>query len=612
MREADIIALSNHLLVYKNKERTVGVLHHNGKAIIIDIADGGVMDWLSSLHIKEVEGVLLTHHHRDIAYGAHKMLVKGAWIGAPEAERAFFEHTESYWQDPRGRWHLYNFRPNFVLPYSIPVHRPLKDGYKLMFGPARITALSTPGHTDGSMSYLLEVDGQSFAFCGDLIYDKGKIRDIYSLQRGFGGLTDYHGFMSAWQEVTTSLKKLLKIGVDVLIPSSGRIIYEPQEAVELLEKRLKRCYENYLATSALWHYFPQLISCQTSQFPLLLAKTCPTPSFLRHIGTSWILLSEGGNAFVMDCGSEEVISKVEEWVDLGEIKSVDALWITHIHDDHTDAVGKFRQRFSCQVIAEDSVAKVVSRPSAWKLPCLSPNPAPVDRIVKHGESWQWKEFTLTANHFPGQSLYHSGLLVEGRELRLFFSGDSLTPTGLDDYCSYNRNFLSEDRGYDFCLSLLERIQPNMIFNSHIDRPFSFSRADLRTLKKQLKTRKKLFQELLPWEDPNYGLDPYWAYCYPYEQEVRRGETAWIEVVITNHLPRTSRYSVKVAFPPSWKEPEGGHIAEGEAEENEEIRIPLCLKIPLHITAGRIILTVDVWFNGLLFPQFAEFIIDVKE
>lgn len=608
----NFINLSEHLLLLTNKDMLVGVVIQDGKALIIDPGDGSFLEELKDLGVNEVEGVLLTHHHRDQVYGAYKALEKGAWIGVPEGESHLFENVESYWKDPAQRWHRYYFRLHNVLPIPLTVHKRFKDGDELKWGPARITALSTPGHTDGSMSYLIEVDGKRLAFCGNLIYDEGKVGEVYSLQKGFGGLTDYHGFMFCWQELIGSLKRLISKGVDILIPSRGKVIYQPQKAVELLESRLKQCYENYLSTSALWHYFPQLLSQQTSQAPLVSAKSCPTPDFLRYIGTSWILLSEDGEAFLMDCGSEEVLRKIGEWISSGEIKSVQALWITHTHDDHTDAVERFRQLFSPEIIAEESVAKVISRPSAWNLPCLSPIPVSVDRVVRHRESWKWKEFTLTAYHFPGQSLYHGGLLVEGKGLRLFFAGDSFTPTGFDDYCAYNRNFLGDAMGYDFCLSLLESIKPDMIFNSHIPYPFLFSQSDLETLRKRLKKREELFRELFPWEDPNYGIDPYWAFCYPYEQEVEKGETARIDVIITNHLPRPSRCEVRLIPPPSWETVKGKLWATGEVEPKGEIRLGLSLEIPTSISPNRYVLMVDVIRDGEIFPYFSECIIEVME
>ena len=74
-----------------------------------------------------------------------------------------------------------------------------EDGQSLDWGPARIRAIATPGHTDGSVSYLVEVDRRRVIFSGDTIYDRGQVWDLYSLQRGFARkqqrIGDYHGFL---------------------------------------------------------------------------------------------------------------------------------------------------------------------------------------------------------------------------------------------------------------------------------------------------------------------------------------------------------------------------------------------------------------------------------
>jgi len=99
------------------------------------------------------------------------------------------------------------------------------DGDVLEWGPARITVLATPGHTDGSVSYLIEVDGRKVAFSGDLIYDQGQVWDVYSLQKGFRTgkreIRDYHGFLGSKAELIESLQRVLQSEACTLVPSHG-------------------------------------------------------------------------------------------------------------------------------------------------------------------------------------------------------------------------------------------------------------------------------------------------------------------------------------------------------------------------------------------------------
>jgi glyoxylase-like metal-dependent hydrolase (beta-lactamase superfamily II) len=104
-----------------------------------------------------------------------------------------------------------------MLTESIQATYQLRDGDTIKWGPAFITAIETPGHTDGSLSYIIDVDRQRYIFSGDLIYDKGKIVDLYSMQRGGDTikdqgyiLMDYHGFMGSRKQVVSSLLKILE------------------------------------------------------------------------------------------------------------------------------------------------------------------------------------------------------------------------------------------------------------------------------------------------------------------------------------------------------------------------------------------------------------------
>lgn len=609
MSSPSLTSLSRHLFVHRGTVN-VGVLHRGEEALLIDLGDASVVDTLEPAGIRWVDALLFTHHHRDPVGDVQRALQSGAWLGAPEAERELFEEADRYWQGPRNRWHLYHFRPYSVLAAPVPVHRTFVDGDVIRWFPARITVLSTPGHTDGSVTYLVDVDGQRIAFCGDLIYDEGQIMELYSLQKGFGELTDYHGFMSAWREVIASLRRIQSAGATVLVPAHGNIIRDPKSAIDLLESRLEEVYENYLATSALWYYFPDLLRQQSpTAKPVAIARTLPTPDFLQHVGTSWMVRSDEGHLLVMDCGGKEVVQQVETWLTSGEIRAVDALWITHYHDDHVDAIPEFRARFACQVIAERSVAEVVSNPSAWWLPCLSPSVVPVDRVVKHGEQWQWQKFTLTAYHFPGQSLYHSGLLVEGHGLRLFFCGDSLTPTGLDDYCAFNRNPLGNGVGYDFCLQLLEQIQPDMVFNCHVDAPFSPTLADLRAWREMLASRRTLLAQLLPWDDPNDGIDPLSVFCFPYEQHTRPRQEVSFELVVMNYSPHERTLRFTLSLPEPWKAPSVAPITH-LVPSYQETRIPLRLSIPANAPVGRWVITVSV--DCVRSPaRSAELLLDIE-
>ena len=176
--------LSEHLYIHHDCIN-VGILRSGERAVLIDCGNGDVQSTLNALGITQIDAILFTHHHRDGASGLWRVDAQNARIGVPAQERPWFESVETFWDDAKMRWHLYDYHPhNLMLTESIPVTETYEDGDQFEWNNAQITVLATPGHTDGSVSYLIEVDGKRFAFCGDTIYDVGQIWELYSLQKG--------------------------------------------------------------------------------------------------------------------------------------------------------------------------------------------------------------------------------------------------------------------------------------------------------------------------------------------------------------------------------------------------------------------------------------------
>ena len=595
--------LSDHLYIHHGHVNT-GILRDGNSALLIDPSGTTLQTTLAELGITNVAQILFTHHHRDNTTGFS--IAESIRVGVPEKEASWFTEVNTFWNDPQYRWHLYNYHPhNLMLASAISVTETYTEGAQIRWGPASLKVLETPGHTDGSVTYLIDVDDKHFAFTGDLIYDEGKLWDLYSLQKG-QQTTDYHGFLGARDELKESLEKVRQASPIALIPTHGVVMNNPDGAIDALLERLAYCYDKYVAISALRHYFPQLFAefkGHPGHMPIREGK--PPPEFLRHFGTTWLIISENGEAFVMDCGSPHVIKQIQQLQTDGEISSeVTQFWVTHYHDDHVNAIPEFQETFPCETITDTVVARVIADPIGFRLPCISPAVTRVDRITQDGDSWQWNEFTMTAYHFPGQTYYHGGLLVEGHGVRMFFGGDSFTMAGIDDYCSGNRNLLGEDVGYEKCLRLIQELKPTHIFNCHVDPAFDFTDAEIACMLDTLAEREKCYTALFPWDHANYGMDEHWVRCYPYEQEVAPGETAQLRVEITNHSyePRTA--TAHPILPASWDM----EIAPAETTipPRTDGYIGFSIPIPQHYEAlGRIVIPIDFTYNTCPLGQFRE-------
>ena len=594
--------LSHHLYVHHGHVNT-GILRDGNRALLIDPSGISLQTTLTELGITNIEQILFTHHHRDNTSGFP--VPKNVRIGVPEAEKQWFTEVETFWNDPKYRWHLYNCHPhNLMRANAIPVTDTYTEGSQIEWGPAIIRVLETPGHTDGSITYLVDVDNIRFAFSGDLIYDEGKIWELYSLQKG-QQTTDYHGFLGARDELKDSLEKVGKSLPTALIPTHGVVMKNPNVAIDALLHQLTYCYDKYVSISALRHYFPKLFTefeGRADHMPIREGK--PPPDFLRHIGTTWLIISDTKEAFVMDCGSPNVIKQIQQLQSGGAISEVTQFWVTHYHDDHVNAIPEFQETFPCETIADGIVAKVIENPKGYRLPCISPAVTRVDRVTRDGDSWTWNEFTMTAYHFPGQTYYHGGLLVEGRGVRMFFSGDSFTMAGIDDYCSGNRNLLGEGVGYENCIRRIQQLKPTHIFNCHVDPAFDFTDREIEFMLDTLAQREKCYGDLFPWDHANYGMDDQWIRCCPYEQDVAPGENASFQVEITNHslAPRTA--IAQPILPESW----GIEVdtAETTIPPKADGHIQFSIPIPQHCDViERVVIPVEITYNDKPLGQFRE-------
>lgn len=170
--------LSENIFVYHGC-CNVGIVRAGDRALLIDCGNGDVQPTLTALGITTIERILFTHHHRDSASGVTKLATPTTQIGVPAAERPWFEQVERFWHDPQMRWHLYNVHPhNLMLAASVPVQEAYTAGDQVQWGDVTITVFSTPGHTDGSVSYLVETAMERFIFCGDLIYASGQLWEL--------------------------------------------------------------------------------------------------------------------------------------------------------------------------------------------------------------------------------------------------------------------------------------------------------------------------------------------------------------------------------------------------------------------------------------------------
>jgi len=612
-------SITEHVGVYRDVVN-VGVVRSGSKTLLIDSGDSSILQDAKHLHIESIDRVLYTHYHRDQCSGASRL--KGAHIDVPATEAKLFTNATEFWLEADVILdHRYDFRPEImVLRESVAIDRELRDGDILHWEGIPIRVMATPGHTDGSLSYFVEADGKSIAFTGDLIYGPGQIWEFYSLQKRFPGMDgDYWGIGGAVLDLLDSIKVVGAHNPAMLVPSHGEVMRNPENALTLLHSQLEQVMQNYLTLSA-WRVSKRngvQIFKEDAPPPFdvpMFEQLAPVdlPKWLhRTVGTSSYIVAEDNSMFLFDCGFNSIVEAVNELVGSGEISGVDAIWASHYHDDHISSINTVRRRYGSKVYVQREMQDILENPTAYCMPCLFPESIHVDHALAEGEQFHWKGYEMTAYYFPGQTLYHAGLLIEHDGTRVFMTGDAFGNWAIGDVCSYNRNFIGEDgetHGSERCLRLLLKLKPDLLYAAHWG-PIRFSQKYIEKTLDILRKREAMLTALLPWDDANFGLDPYWIRAYPYRQSIFPGQKVLLEARIYNHSDAACGASVELCAPQGWQVESSGSIT---IPAHAEGAIRLAAIAPTNPPTRRQVLGLTAHFCKRRLGEIAEAIVDYRQ
>ena len=196
-------------------------------------------EYLKSIgrNISDIKGIFLTHSHPDHIGGAAEIKRStDCKVYAPALELNWIEDIDIQFRERP--------IPNFysLLKESVKVDAPLHDGDRVILEKGlEIRAVLTPGHSRGSMSFVLD---NNFVFTGDAIpvaYDLPIFIDyeqsLYSLDR-IMELSEVKYFCPAWDEIynKTSLKEVIN--------DSKRMLHRLKDAVYKVEAEYKELNED--------------------------------------------------------------------------------------------------------------------------------------------------------------------------------------------------------------------------------------------------------------------------------------------------------------------------------------------------------------------------------
>lgn len=584
-------------------------------AVAIDFGSGDVLDHLHELGVEALDAILMTHHHRDQGQGLPRAVAAGIPIHVPPVEQDLFARVDEMWSG-RVLYNDYNLRQDrFSLLDPVPVAGTVPEYRTAEYGGIAVRTLPTPGHTMGSVTYLIDrpradAGSERVAFTGDLIYAPGKVWSLAATQWSY---TENEG--PAMNVLSCYL--LQAEAPTVLLPSHGEPMPEAADALELLAERMQGYVDS--RRSRPWDlkdWLERPFVRLTDH--LLLNRTANS--------CTYVLLSDSGGALFIDYGYDMSTgwpagtdrAGRRPWLaslpalkrDYG-VTSVEVVLGTHYHDDHIAGLNLLRDVEGTAVWLPENVAPIMADPMRTDLPCQWFEPIPADRVLGIGETVQWHEYEITTHELPGHTLYAAAFEFEVDGVRVLATGDQQTGEGrygvqreILNY-QYRNRFRSDD--YVRSAELYQRVAPGLMITGHwqgreVDEDY------LRLLTEQGDELLAIHDGLLPDDGRRPPADGNPALLEPFYQRVAPGDALTYEVVVVNDFDEPREVVAELVTPLGWAAPAPGP-ARVTAAAGETVRLRFAVEAGA-TPAKRQRLAADVTVGGTRLGQAADAVIDI--
>ena len=581
----------------------VYVLVQGSEAVLVDFGSGAVLEHLGDLGIARVTDVLVTHHHRDQVQGLAKAVEAGARVWVPPHEEELIAGVDRRWET-RQLDNDYDLRQDrFSLLEQVPVSGGVDEYRARAYGGVEAYALPTPGHTVGSVTYLVERGGLRLAFSGDLVHGDGKVWSLAATQWSYSGI-------EGLAATNFSCGVLAGHEPDLLLPSHGEPVDDPAPVLRRVRERLEELARLRLEDP--WRLGDMFDHPWAELSPHLLRNR-------TSFANSYALLSESGGAVLIDFGydvstgltpvTERAARRPLLWSiealkrDHG-VERIEAVVVTHYHDDHVAGLNLLREIEGAEVWVPANVAPILEEPRRYDLPCLWHERIPVDRVLALGESTTWHEYELSVHALPGHTLYAAAIGFEADGQRVLATGDQQT-TGAERSL-LNYQYRNRYRIGDFVRSaeLYRSLRPELLISGHWP-PTKVTETYLDLLLADSQRLEELHRELLP-DEPDLGAEGFAARIEPYRSTVTAGDVLELDVTVRNPFRRAETASIRLVVPAGWAAP-APEQRELAPQSEETVRFALTAGAP----GQRARVAADLTVGETRFGQQAEALVDVE-
>jgi glyoxylase-like metal-dependent hydrolase (beta-lactamase superfamily II) len=586
----------------------VYVLRSGREATVVDFGSGAVLEHLDDLGVERVSDVLVTHHHRDQVQGLARAVAAGVRVWVPPVERDLIARVDEHWQRRPIDNDYDLLQDRFSLLEPVPIAGTVDEYRTRRYGGFDVYVLPTPGHTVGSVTYLVDLGGRRLAFTGDLLYGEGKVWSLAATQWTYTGV-------EGQRATFLSLGMLAERSPDLLLPSHGEPIDEPRRAVELTQRRL----DELMAMRSLedWDLDMRLRAPWAELTPHLLRNR-------TSLAIGFALLSDSGAALLIDFGYDlwpghplsaerfarrPLLNSICALRRDSGVERVEVVVPTHYHDDHVAGINLLRQVEGTEMWCPENFAPILEDPKSYDLPCLWYEAVPADRVLPLERPVAWREHELTPYPLPGHTLYAAAIAfdVDGRRVLAIGDQQSSEPDGgsVLNY-QYRNRFRIGD--YVRGTQLYRSLQPDLFLSGHWP-PREVTDDHLDQLLAAAQRLDELHRELLPLDEVDFGAEGVAARIRPYRSTIEADEPVELAVTIRNPFDRAEVATLQCVLPQGWSAVPSEQEVHVDARGEASVAFRIAPDGSAPVRRARV--AVDVTVGSLRLGEQAEALVTVE-
>jgi glyoxylase-like metal-dependent hydrolase (beta-lactamase superfamily II) len=287
--------------------------------------------------------------------------------------------------------------------------------------------------------------------------------------------------------------------------------------------------------------------------------------------------------------------------------------VTHYHDDHVAGIPYLQREFGTQVWAFENTVDILQRPYAYRLPCLWPQPIPVDRTIREGEIFEWNGYRFRAQHNPGHTWYAAAYFgeIDGRQVGVV--GDEILVSGTGRLRGGGPTYRNRIRSDSFTtgISRIMAHEPEILLTGHSG-AVRVTHQELQSVYDWATELEEAWKDLavIPHE-VDLLLDPDLVTIHPYQLTSSPGSAAKLQVEVRNHRTTPQQAVIRLVVPDEWRtDPEEASViipASASSQELFQVIAPAAADLGV-----RYVLVAQVEANGRDLGQAAEALVTLSQ